>query len=355
MTRIAHVLSTAQHRGAERFALELASAMSAAGHAGPTLALTAGGAPPLLDTTVLGARRYAPSTLWALRRAVADSDVVIAHGASSLTACATALAGRQPFVYRSIGDPRFWLHSGARQFRTKLLLRRSAAVVVMWPEAADIMRDLLGDAVRVELIRKGLETGAPPRSRDECDRARAALGLAPATRIVAYLGALSSEKDPLLAIDAVALLPAVHLMVIGGGPLEAHVADHAANRLPGRHSLIGAVADPRRALVAADVLLLPSRTEGVPSAPLEAALLGIPSVVTDVGGAATTVVDGLTGGVVRERDARRLARALERVIDARDEMGPAARTYVRDNFSIDRCAAAWVDLCTDLCRPPAQG
>src|SRR5439155_12561392 len=54
MTRIAHVLSTAQHRGAERFALELASAMSAAGHAGPTFALTAGGPPPLVNTTVLG-------------------------------------------------------------------------------------------------------------------------------------------------------------------------------------------------------------------------------------------------------------------------------------------------------------
>jgi len=70
--------------------------------------------------------------------------------------------------------------------------------------------------------------------------------------------------------------------------------------------------------------------------------------VTDVGGAATTVMDGVTGRVVHTRDAADLARALEQVIDAGDEMGPAARSYVQSHFSIDRCAAAWVDLCGDL-------
>ena len=318
------------------------------------MALTRGGAPPFLETTVLGATRYGVATLWRLRHAAAQADAVIAHGSSSLAACAVGLVGAQPFVYRSIGDPTFWLDSKPRRLRTTFLLRRSAAVVVMWSEAVDIMRDLVGPGTRVELIRKGLVTSGSPRSDDERARTRARLGLAPDRPVVAYLGALSDEKDPLLAIEATAHLPEVHLLIAGGGGLRHLVVEHAARRLPGRHTVVGPVADPRAVLAAADVLVLPSRTEGVPSAPLEAGLLGIPSVVADVGGAGSTVEDGVTGRVVRSRDPESLAEALSQVLAAHDSMGVAARAHVQDHFDIHDTAATWIKLCDDVGRAPRR-
>ena len=53
--------------------------------------------------------------------------------------------------------------------------------------------------------------------------------------------------------------------------------------------IIGQVVDPERFLSALDVLLLPSVTEGIPGVLLEAALVGVPTVATDVGGVADTM------------------------------------------------------------------
>jgi len=344
---VAHVLATAQHRGAERFAVELARTMSSQGVSGPRVALVAGGGPPLLDVEVLGRHRLAPSTLWRLRRRARPAGVVVAHGSSSLAACALGLAGSRPFVYRSIGDPRYWLSTRGRRARTIGFLRRSALVVVMWPEAVDVMRDVVGERPRVELIRKGIDVTEPLRDGRERDQARARLGI-DRDRVVVYLGALSPEKDPLLAIHAVEHLPGAHLLMAGGGPLLDDVRAEAARRLPGRHTILGPVQSTRPVLAAADVLVLPSRTEGVPNAPLEAALLGIPSVVTDVGGARSTVDDGAGGRVVAARDPDAIAAALDSVLATSDVMGAAARRFVETHFSLERSAAAWIDACRQI-------
>jgi glycosyltransferase involved in cell wall biosynthesis len=112
--------------------------------------------------------------------------------------------------------------------------------------------------------------------------------------------------------------------------------------------MTGVVAEPRNALAAADVLLLPSRTEGVPSAPLEAGLLGIPSVVTRVGGAPTTVDDGRSGIVVPAGDPDTMAAALVRVLADATSMGRAARKHVCATFDIPATAAAWSRLCEEV-------
>lgn len=76
--------------------------------------------------------------------------------------------------------------------------------------------------------------------------------------------------------------------------------------------LLGQVSDPARLLTAADVLVLPSLTEGVPAVVLEAAFVGVPTVATRVGFVADLIDDGLTGLLVDAGSPGALTAGLER-------------------------------------------
>ena len=82
-------------------------------------------------------------------------------------------------------------------------------------------------------------------------------------------------------------------------------------------------------------------------------------VVTDVGGNAEAVVHGVTGLVVRPRDANALGKAiLELASDygLRRRMGDAGRARVQEYFGIDRCVANYARMYSGLLkgRPPAE-
>lgn len=111
--------------------------------------------------------------------------------------------------------------------------------------------------------------------------------------------------------------------------------------------LVGSVEDVTSQLAWADVLLLTSRTEGLPGAVIEAAAAGRPAVVFDVGGASETVVDGETGFVVPAGDVAAAAERLTRL--AKDEemrwrMGSAARQFALDRFTMSHAVERYVGL-----------
>src|SRR5436190_17814341 len=97
-----HLLSTAQHRGAETFALDLATTMRKQGASTRAVALSRGSGSPLLDVPVLGERSRGLTTLYRLRQTATERCAVVAHGSDALAACALALPGRARFIYRSI-------------------------------------------------------------------------------------------------------------------------------------------------------------------------------------------------------------------------------------------------------------
>lgn len=76
------------------------------------------------------------------------------------------------------------------------------------------------------------------------------------------------------------------------------------------------------------LLVLPSRAEGTPLALLEAMVLGRPAVVTDVGGCAEWIEDGVEGFLAPSASVEAIGGALERAWEARErlpEMGREAR------------------------------
>ena len=82
------------------------------------------------------------------------------------------------------------------------------------------------------------------------------------------------------------------LLVVGDGPLAKDLPWEAQRLGVAEHvHWLGAREDVPQLLAAMDVLVLCSRTEGLPLAPIEAMAAGRPVVVTDVGGCAEIVAD----------------------------------------------------------------
>jgi glycosyltransferase involved in cell wall biosynthesis len=348
---ILHVITSTQRRGAETFAVDLAAALTARGMASEVVALAPGRHGATLAVPVLGDGALSPAMLRALRRRARTAALVVAHGSRTLPACASALAGRRvPIVYRSIGDPAAWAGGRMRRVRTGLLLRRMDAVAVLWPGAGDSIRTLYGvPAGRIHVIPNGVPAErCPVPDADARVAARRRLGLPGDAPVVAAIGALGPEKRVTDAIAAVAALPGVHLLVAGDGPERAALERQTADQAPGRVHFAGTLPGSAEALAAADVVVMPSRTEGMPGVLIEAGLAGVAAVAADVGGVAQIVRDGETGLLVPPGDAPRLAVALGRAVAERDRLGPAARRHCLANFEIGTVAECWAVLATSL-------
>lgn len=348
------VLTRTHRRGAETYAVELARALAPRLAAMRTVALFPARSGPSLDVDVLAPDERTGTAVRALRGEATRADVVVAHGSATLAATARATArGGPPFVYRLIGDPSYWTADPLRRVRVGALLHRAAAVVTYTEETAESLRHRYRlRASRVHAIGKGIEADRfPPVTAAERAAARAQLGLDPEAAVLLWMGALSPEKDPHLALTVAEQIPQATLVVVGDGPLRAELTATAAVRRGDVH-LAGAVTDIRPLLAVADALLLTSRTEGVPGVLLEAAAAGIPAVTVEVGGVRQVVVDRRGGRVVPTRDPAELARAAAEVLAAGADLGAEAAAHVRRHARLDVVADRWVELLTAVARRP---
>jgi len=173
-----------------------------------------------------------------------------------------------------------------------------------------------------------------------------------------YIGALSGPKglDVLLKAwrDVVAQVPDARLCLVGEGPLERELRD-LARRLGIAESVSfeGGLASGgvRAALDRSSLLVLPSRSEGMPRVVLEALSRARPVVASRIGGIPEMIQHGKTGLLLPPGDAHALAEALGELLRDRERlrrMGDEGRRFVarRDpaaayEAGVDRLAA-WI-------------
>lgn len=345
------VVVSTQRRGAEIFATDLAEALGAGGVRTRTVALVPGQGSAPLNLPTLGRTRLGWATLRALRSEAGRAGALIAHGSSTLPAAALAtLRLATPFVYRNINDPLYWSATPARRARVAAGLHQAAAVAALWPGVVPTLTGRYGvPAAKIRVIPNGVPAARFPLV-DDSGRlaARSRLGLEPGRPIVVYLGHLAPEKYVHVAIAALPLVPDAELVVAGRGPERPRLEALAADLAPGRVRFLGTTGEPALVLAAADALVLPSETEGMPAVLIEAGLSGVPAVATPVAGVPQVVLDGETGRLVPPGDPAALATALGEVLAAPGDLGGAARAHCLKHFEIGVVADQWRELLAEV-------
>jgi glycosyltransferase involved in cell wall biosynthesis len=142
--------------------------------------------------------------------------------------------------------------------------------------------------------------------------------------------------------------PSVHLAISGRGELEGALLARAREHgLGHRVHLLGLRSDVPAVLAAADLFVLPSLSEGLPLALLEAMFAGCPIVATDVGQVRVALANGTAGILVEPGDSAALAGALERLLadpaEAR-RLGGIAAWHAAGEYDLSRMVQRYVGV-----------
>ncbi len=214
-------------------------------------------------------------------------DVYVNHGVLT-----SAMRARGNFVWRMVRNPLHVFTAARDAYRYRTGLHR---VVVSLSEA-DRRTLVEGYGLaqeRAVVIPNGvhLDRFSPADDRDR-KSARDAFGISDDVRVAIFVGHEFDRKGLPLLLCAVETLPDHHVVVVGGTPRE--IAARRAllpAELASRVHWTGRVSNPREALAAADVLVLPSAYEANPLVVLEGLASGLQVVATPVGSVPETLSD----------------------------------------------------------------
>ena len=220
-------------------------------------------------------------------------------------------------------------------------VRCSDALLVSSPEEAlDLVGLYQAEADRIEIVPPGVEHAffAP----GDQAQARRAVGLPPDVPVLLFAGRIQPLKGLEVAVRTLSLLSGSPILVVVGGPsgaqgqAELDGARHLAHQLGVSDQVCFVPPQPHELLStyyrAADVSLVPSRSESFGLVALEAAACGTPVVAAAVGGLRNLVEEGRTGFLVETRDPRDFASAVESLLGDRwraAEMSAEAATKAR--------------------------
>ena len=247
---------------------------------------------------------------------------------------AARLAGRGRIVAGRRSRPR---ERGVKAMLEAMVVHLADRVVVN----AETLRPQGRAGSRTELIPSGVDTERFRPRDGELARAKALLGLSEQQRVVGTVGRLEGRKGTATLMEAFAKLERhadAALVVVGDGPLRAEL-DALAVRLgiADRVRMLGDRPDVRDLLAAFDVFVLPSRTEGMSNALLEAMAMARPIVATAVGGTPEVLAGDTTGVLVPADDPSTMAGAVTRLLDEPElaaRVGAAARRRVEEHYGV---------------------
>jgi len=233
----------------------------------------------------------------------------------------------------------------------RLAYRFADRIVANSPAAAGMLREEGVPSSAIALISNGVDAAAYP------DRPRR-----PNVCRVITVANLRPEKSHETLIAAAAQLasvcPDLRYQIVGDGSRRQELEALARARgVSGIVEFLGHRDDVPALLAAADVFVLPSRSEAFPNGAIEAMAAGLPVVACAVGGLLDLIETGRTGILVPPSDPEPLAVALQSLCadPARAHaLGREARREVQARYSFERMIAAFDDLYdTELRARPA--
>ena len=238
-------------------------------------------------------------------------------------------------------------HWGHKSYaRTKMVAAAEQAAGLLSVSAA-LARDMAAIGLpedRTTLHYTGLDRELfRPLDRAACRTELARdFGVAEGGAMLATVGALIPRKGQRFVIEAMAELPDTQLVLVGTGPDRAALEELVRTRgLDGRVHFLGSLDHGRLPVVlsAADAMVLPSASEGLANAWVEALACGTPLVITNAGGA-HEVVTGPEAGAIVKRDSGGIAGAVRTLLAEPPERKAVAAFAERFSWEANAAALA---------------
>jgi glycosyltransferase involved in cell wall biosynthesis len=369
--RLLQVIQKPQRRGAEVFAYQLSQVLRRQGHevfCAYLYPYHGDGSLPLAtqDRALEGAEQHSfekflgahPRLLSHLRDFISqiEPDVVQVNGARTVKYGALAHMSRRQqrwaLIYRNIGNPQDWVHGAHyRLFYKHIVMPQLDGVVGVSQTTLDNLKKFYQFDIPTRNIPRGVDP-ALLQPTLQADEVRAKLQTPLDANVLLYVGSLTPEKrlDRLLAAyrRVAAQVESVYLWIVGDGVLRNELEENV--RLSGLEQSVrftGIQPEVANYLQSADLFVLSSDTEGIPGVILEAGVLGIPSVATNVGGVSECVIDGETGLLIEPQDEEGLADAIVQLLqnpERRLDMGKKAQRWVCDNFDMNHIAQEYLEF-----------
>jgi glycosyltransferase involved in cell wall biosynthesis len=202
-----------------------------------------------------------------------------------------------------------------------------------------------------------VETAFAPGVRE---RYRAALNLEKYKQVAVFTGRLSWEKGLDTLLEAWKMLqdrhPEAHLLLLGEGVPFRNVEPElrALREQLGLENVVhflGHVSNVGEYLLASDIFILPTRSEGLSVALVEAMAAGTTIVTTDIPANRDIIETEVTGLLFPPNDARELAAALARVLDEpqlAERLRRNARTRAERDLSVEAMASRYLDAFSEV-------
>ena len=209
----------------------------------------------------------------------------------------------------------------------------------------DLIKAGIGNSKKFAVMPPGLQLANIPTM----SAARIELGLEPNEIYCAFIGRITQIKRPDRFLDVAAKTMKdnvnVHFIVAGAGEKLQYCQDRVvAENLP--VTFLGWREDIEVVLAAADFVILTSDNEGTPLSLIQAGMVGIPVVATNVGSTNEIVVDGQTG-FLTHLSVDQLSEAVAKLAsnsDLRAKMGAAGKEYTLARYGVERLVNDHQDL-----------
>ena len=317
--------------------------------------------PPAFGPNKLKTVSFVLGTLWILWQKRMYYQILHAHlafGPAFAAVIAARLLRKRSLIKLGnsgkFGDIQRSMSTLRGQLRLAVLRRWADVILVLDKEMEAEALSVGFDARRVQIISNGINSKsfATKHSRETT---RHALG-AQDRVIVLYVGRLTAQKSlpDLLNAFARALTscPALHLVLLGDGPERFQLEAQAQGlKIDKQVTFAGSQQDVLPYLSAADMFVLPSVSEGISNALLEAMSARLACIATPVGGNRDLLDNGQSGLLIPVGDIDGWAGALvqlARDTDLREKLGSAAQQRVLDRFDFEVVGSTYQSLYRDL-------
>ena len=180
--------------------------------------------------------------------------------------------------------------------------------------------------------------------------------------VIGTIAHLSPEKGLKYLVEAASLIPNIEermrFVIVGDGECLQELRELAERqRLGDVFHFAGFHSNTSQLMKSFDIFALPSLSEGLSSAILEAMASSLPVIATHVGGIPELVRDGENGLLVPPGDPAALAHAILRLVDNREEsrrMGERGRDRMEERFTLERKISETEQLCSHLLKQSAR-